>query len=86
MQPDGTFNPSPEPVELPDPSDSAESYWLARTVWALGEGYREFKSIDPAFARFLRARLDLSVGALERQVLVRYGKTKVVDGGRCRRG
>ena len=47
MQPDGTFNPSPEPVELPDPSDSAESYWLARTVWALGEGYREFKSIDP---------------------------------------
>ncbi len=80
MQPDGTFNPSPEPVELPDPSDSAESYWLARTVWALGEGYREFKSSDPAFARFLRARLDLSVGALERQVLVRYGKTKVVDG------
>ena len=70
MQPDGTFNPSPEPVELPDPSDSAESYWLARTVWALGEGYREFKYVDPAFARFLRARLDLSVAALERQVLV----------------
>ena len=80
MQPDGTFNPSPEPVELPDPSDSAESYWLARTVWALGEGYREFKDIDPAFARFLRERLDLSIAALERQVLVRYGETMVVDG------
>ena len=37
MQPDGTLNPSAEPVELPDPSDSAESYWLARTIWALGE-------------------------------------------------
>jgi hypothetical protein len=80
MQPDGTFNPSPEPVELPDPSDSAESYWLARTVWALGEGYREFKDIDRPFARFLRERLDLSIAALERQVLVRYGETMAVDG------
>ena len=54
MQPDGTLNPSAEPVELPDPSDSGPSYWLARTVWALGEGYRAFKRDDPAFARFLR--------------------------------
>ena len=80
MQPDGTFNPSPEPVELPDPSDSAESYWLARTVWALGEGYREFRDVDPGFARFLRERLDLSIAALDRQVLSRYGETLVVDG------
>ncbi len=36
MQPDGTLNPSADPVELPDPSDSEESYWLARTIWALG--------------------------------------------------
>ena len=27
------------------------SYWLARTVWALGEGYRAFRVNDPAFAR-----------------------------------
>ena len=50
MQPDGTLNPSAEPVELPDPSDSGPSYWLARTVWALGEGYAVFRSVDPAFA------------------------------------
>ena len=50
MQPDGTLNPSAEPVELPDPSDSDASYWLARTVWALGEGYAAFKGDDPAFA------------------------------------
>jgi hypothetical protein len=80
MQPDGTLNRSPVPVELPDPSDSAESYWLARTVWALGEGYREFKDIDRPFARFLRKRLDLAIAALDRQVLSRYGSELVVDG------
>ena len=58
----------PEPVELPDPSDSEESYWLARTVWALGEGYAAFVP-RPAFAAFLRDRMDLSLAALERQVL-----------------
>jgi hypothetical protein len=46
MQPRGTLNPSPVPLELPDPSDSAASYWLARTVWALGEGYRAFADAD----------------------------------------
>ena len=46
MQPDGTLNPSADPVELPDPSDSGPSYWLARTVWALGEGYRAFARED----------------------------------------
>ena len=60
MQPDGTFNPSPEPVELPDPSDSAESYWLARTVWALGEGYREFKDDRPARSRASCASASIS--------------------------
>ncbi|GAA1577479.1 hypothetical protein GCM10009804_37570 [Kribbella hippodromi] len=82
MQPDGTLNPSAEPVELPDPSDSGPSYWLARTVWALGEGYAAFRQVDPAFAAFLRSRLELALGALERQVLVRYGQYNVVDGRR----
>ena len=54
MQPDGTLHPSADPVEQPDPSDSDASYWLARTVWALGEGYAAFQRTDPAFARFLR--------------------------------
>ncbi|WUJ75419.1 hypothetical protein OG809_19580 [Kribbella soli] len=82
MQPDGTLNPSADPVELPDPSDSGPSYWLARTVWALGEGYAVFRRTDRAFATFLRDRLELAIAALERQVLVRYGQYNVVDGRR----
>jgi hypothetical protein len=82
MQPDGTLNPSADPVELPDPSDSGPSYWLARTVWALGEGYAVFRHTDRAFAAFLRDRLELAIAALERQVLIRYGQYNVVDGRR----
>jgi hypothetical protein len=80
MQPDGTLNPSAEPVELPDPSDSGPSYWLARTTWALGEGYAAFRGTD--FGSFLRTRLDLAVAALDRQVLSRYGHWQTVDGVR----
>lgn len=82
MQPDGTLNPSAEPVELPDPSDSGPSYWLARTIWALGEGYAAFRDADPDFAAFLEDRLALSLGAVERQVLVRYGEWAESDGMR----
>jgi hypothetical protein len=82
MQPDGTLNVSADPPETPSPSDSDASYWLARTVWALGEGYSAFKRDDPAFAHFLRDRLDLAIGALERQVLDAYPHTQVVDGRR----
>ncbi len=80
MQPDGTLNPSAEPVEQPDPSDSDASYWLARTVWALGEGYAAFERSDPAFARFLASRLDLATGAIDRQVLDAYGQHLDIDG------
>jgi len=80
MQPDGTLNPSAEPVEFPDPSDSDHSYWLARGIWAYGEGYEAFRTADPAFAAFLRQRMDLALGALERQVLVRYGEYDLLDG------
>ena len=82
MQPDGDLNPSGKPVELPDPSDSGPSYWLARGTWALGEGYAAFRRTDPAFARFLQDRLELAVGALHRQVLTRYGRYQVADGRR----
>lgn len=85
MQADGTLNPSATPVELPDPSDSAESYWLARTLWALGEGYAAFADTDPAFASFLRDRLQLSVGAVRREVLTDYGRYTVSDGRRVPR-
>lgn len=82
MQPDGTLNPSAEPVELPDPSDSGPSYWLARTIWALGEGYAAFVGADPEFAAFLEERLALSRTALERDVLSRYGEWSEADGMR----
>jgi hypothetical protein len=80
MQPDGTLNPSARPVELPDPSDSGPSYWLARSVWALGEGYAAFRGSP--FGDFLRTRLDLAIAALDRQVLSRYGQWQTVDGAR----
>ena len=82
MQSDGTLNPSPTPVDAPDPSDSGPSYWLARTVWALGEGYQAFRTENPPFARFLQQRMRLAVSALDRQVLTRYGQWRVVDGAR----
>ena len=80
QQTDGTLNPSAEPKELPDPSDSAESYWVARTVWALGEGYSAFKKSDPDFAAFLKDRLHLSLDSLNRQSLGKYGTFDVADG------
>lgn len=83
MQPDGTLHPSADPVEQPDPSDSGPAYWVARTVWALGEGYAAFRQQDPAFARFLAGRLDLAVAALDREVLVRYGRYLQIDGKRA---
>ena len=82
MQPNGTLNPSPTPKELPDPSDSDASYWLARTLWALGEGYAAFRDADPAFAAFLKERMDLAVTALERDVLGSYRTNQVIHGVR----
>jgi len=82
MQPDGQLNPSPTPVELPDPSDSGPSYWLARTLWALGEGYAAFRNTDKEFAGFLRDRMDLAITALNRDVLTRYGTYQIIHGVR----
>jgi len=80
MQPDGRLHPTATPADTPDPSDSGASYWLARTVWALGEGYAAFRTQDPGFGRFRAAREDLAVRALDRQVLSRYPRTVLVDG------
>ena len=75
----GRRNPESEPrtEELPQPSDSGPSYWTARTIWALGEGYASFADADPAFADFLQDRLQLAVGAVQRQVLTRYGQHRI---------
>lgn len=84
MQPDGALNPSAEPVELPDPSDSGPSYWTARALWAFGEGYAAFAESgtadDVAFASFLGDRLALSRAAVDTQVLSRYGEYEQSDG------
>lgn len=80
QQSDGTLNPSAIPKDNPDPSDSGESYWLARTVWALGEGYADFRTADPAFASFLADRMHLAVSALERQSLSHYGTYAQANG------
>ncbi len=62
MQPDGTLNPSAITTDNPDPSDSDASYWLARTLWAYGEGYAAFRHADPAFAAFLADRMNWPSG------------------------
>lgn len=80
MQPDGTLNRSAEPPDSPDPSDSADSYWLARTIWAYGEGYAAFRAADPDFAGFLLGRLRLAIDAVEREVLVHDGQWLRLDG------
>lgn len=80
QQADGTLNPSATPVDIPNPSDSGESYWLARTVWALGEGYADFKKVDPAFASFLADRLHLAVASLNKQSLGKYGTYDIATG------
>jgi hypothetical protein len=82
MQPDGTLNRSAIPEENPHPSDSGPSYWLARAIWALGEGYEAFRDAPDfaEFAAFLRERLDLALDALDRQVLVHYGSYRLLDG------
>lgn len=74
QQPDGSLNRSAIPVELPDPSDSDESYWLARTVWALGEGIAVFNGLDDDVVDALAGRLHLALDALERASLRRYGE------------
>jgi hypothetical protein len=81
MQPDGSLNPTPTPADSPNPSDSGPSYWLARSIWAYGEGYALFRTLDPDFAAFLQQRMELSLQALERDVLTpSYGTYRIVDG------
>ncbi|MFC4492541.1 hypothetical protein ACFPA8_00100 [Streptomyces ovatisporus] len=82
QQADGTLNRSALPPETPDPSDSGPSYWLARFLWALGEGYALFRRTEPPFASFLRTRFELALDALERDVLPRYGTWETADGRR----
>ena len=81
MQPDGTLNPSPTPADSPQPSDRGPSYWVARSIWAYGEGYAAFARTDPHFAAFLKWRMDLAVAAVRREVIAPSNLgTQVVHG------
>jgi len=81
MQPDGTLNPTPTPPDAPNPADAGASYWLARALWALGEGYATFKTVDPAFANTLAARMDLAMGALDGELVgPNYGQYDTLHG------
>ncbi len=73
MQPDGALNPSPTPPDDPNPADAAFSWWAARGMWALAAGYEVFKDEQPELAEALAARLELSMGALERLLQPDYG-------------
>ena len=82
MQPDGTLHPSADSAGDAGPVRQRRLVLARATVWALGEGYAAFRHEDPAFAGVLRGRLDLALGALQREVLSKYGRTQIVDGRR----
>ena len=69
MQPDGALNLTPTPPDSPNPSDSGASFWLARSIWALGEGYATFRTVDNAFASALAARLNLAMNRLDAELV-----------------
>jgi len=81
MQPDGTLNPMPTPADAPNPADAGASFWLARALWALGEGYATFKTVDPAFAAVLATRMELAMGALDSELVgPNYGQYDTLHG------
>ena len=83
MQPDGTLNPSPTPPDSPNPADAGASYWLARALWALGEGYATFQSLDPTFAAVLKTRMDLAMSKLDAELVTpNYGQYYLLHGYR----
>jgi hypothetical protein len=66
---------------LPNPADADAAYWLARALWALGEGYATFRAIDPAFAHVLSARIDLAMTKLDAELVTpNYGRYYVLHG------
>ena len=55
--------PQPEPVELPDPSDSGRVLLAGPHDLGARRGVRGLPDADPAFAAFLEERLDLAIAA-----------------------
>ncbi len=83
MQPSGALNPSPDPPDSPNPSDAGASYWMARSIWALGEGYATFRDLDRPFAAVLAGRMRLAVHELESELVgPRFGSFATLHGYR----
>jgi hypothetical protein len=81
MQPSGALNLTPTPPDQPNPSDAGPSYWMARSIWALGEGYQTFRRTDPAFASVLSGRMRLAVQRLHMElVATNYGHFLTIHG------
>lgn len=57
----------------------AFEWWAARGVWAMGEGARVLKSVNPAFAEALVRRVQRTYPHLDR-LLARYGETSQENG------
>ena len=69
MQPDGTLNPTPTPPDDPNPADAGFSWWAARAMWALAEGYHTYRDTEPELIQVIEERMALAMDALDRQVL-----------------
>jgi hypothetical protein len=81
MQPSGALNLTPTPPDSPNPSDSGASFWMARSIWALGEGYALFRAVDPVFARALAVRMDLALTKLDAELVTpNLGQYSVLHG------
>jgi hypothetical protein len=69
MQPDGALDPTPTPPDQPNPADAGASYWLARSIWAIGVGYQVFHEADPAFASALATRMRMAMAKLDKELV-----------------
>jgi hypothetical protein len=81
MQPGGALNLTPTPPDQPNPSDAGASYWMARSMWALGEGYQTFRQTDPSFASVLSGRMRLAMQRLDTELIApNYGHFLTLHG------
>ncbi|MHC9538467.1 MAG: hypothetical protein AB9903_03020 [Vulcanimicrobiota bacterium] len=46
-------------------SRASVDFWTVRAFWALAEGYRTFRTIDPAYGAVLKSRTNLIISALK---------------------
>lgn len=53
-------------------------WWAARALWCLAKGYRNFVSVDAAFAEKLRIAIERSLPHVEK-LLDNYGEIRIVD-------